>query len=263
MDILKSHFTNILLIALIFIPLERILTLRREQNLFRKFWQLDFVYLLINFLPITIGLNLIIFAVLLLSPYLVPLDFRQWVASNPLWLQVPAAIIVSDLGFYAVHRLFHKVPALWKFHAVHHSIESLDWLAAHRVHPIDQICTKGASFIGIFALGFSPEAVAIYGIIYQWQSLLIHANTTIGFGPLEHLVASPHFHHWHHADHREAWDKNFAGQLSIIDRLFGTLHLPDAMPEKYGTSEPVPESYQGQLAYPVKAIIKQRKPEPT
>ena len=63
--------------------------------------------------------------------------------------------ILADLGFYTVHRLFHKIPWLWKFHAVHHSIEEMDWLAADRVHPIDQIFTKGASLLPVFALGFA------------------------------------------------------------------------------------------------------------
>ena len=263
LDLIKTNLTHILLIALIFIPLERLLTLRRDQNILRKFWQLDFVYLLINVFPIALGVNLIVAVVLLTSPYIVPAELRTWVGSTSLWLQVPAAILVSDIGFYTAHRLLHKVPALWKFHAVHHSIENLDWLAAHRVHPIDQICAKGASFIGVFALGFSDEAIAIYGLIYQWQSLLIHSNTTIDFGPLNWLIASPHFHHWHHADHPEAFDKNFAGQLSILDRIFGTAYTPDSMPEKYGTSEPVPHTYPSQLAYPIKAMVEQHTPKTT
>jgi sterol desaturase/sphingolipid hydroxylase (fatty acid hydroxylase superfamily) len=133
---------------------------------------------------------------------------------------------------------------------VHHSIEAMDWLAAHRVHPIDQILTKSASFLPVFALGFAMEPILIFALLYQWQSLLIHANTRIGFGPLRWIVASPHFHHWHHANDAAARDKNFAGQLSLLDLCFGTLHLPRRAPERYGIDEAMPRSYLGQLAYP-------------
>ena len=127
---------------------------------------------------------------------------------------------------------------------------SQDWLAAQRVHPVDQILTKSASFLPVFALGFSTTAILIFTLIYQWQSLFIHSNTRIKFGPLKWLLASPQFHHWHHANEREAWDKNFAGQLPLLDMLGGTLFMPDRMPEKYGTDDPVPALYHQQLAYP-------------
>jgi sterol desaturase/sphingolipid hydroxylase (fatty acid hydroxylase superfamily) len=60
------------------------------------------------------------------------------VAAEPLWLQVVAVTLLADLAFYLVHRLFHRVPWLWNFTAVHHSIAEMDWLAAARVHPLDQ-----------------------------------------------------------------------------------------------------------------------------
>jgi sterol desaturase/sphingolipid hydroxylase (fatty acid hydroxylase superfamily) len=148
--------------------------------------------------------------------------------------------------------MFHAVPFLWRFHAIHHSSEKLDWLAAHRVHPVDQVITKSASIVPLFALGFSEAAIAFWGIVYQWQSVYVHANCRIGLGPLGWLVATPHFHHWHHANHKEAWDRNFAGQLPFIDALFGTLYLPAGrMPERYGIDEPVPEHYVQQLLHPI------------
>jgi sterol desaturase/sphingolipid hydroxylase (fatty acid hydroxylase superfamily) len=180
-----------------------------------------------------------------------PSQFLAWTAALPLWLQVALALVISDLSFYSVHRLFHKIPWLWKFHAVHHSIEELDWLAAHRIHPVDQILTKGASLVPIFALGFSDSAIGIYALLYHWQTLLEHSNVRVSFGPLRWIIASPQFHHWHHADQREAFDKNFASQLSILDACFGTLHMPgNEYPSRYGTYEPVPREYIAQLRYP-------------
>lgn len=240
-----------IVMALIFVPLERLFALRREQRVFRKLWTLDLIYLALNGFVIAIGLNALLFGALFLSSLAVPRSLQEWVGSQPFWLQLPVAIVLSDLGFYSVHRLFHAVPWLWKFHMVHHSIEELDWLAAHRVHPVDQILTKGASLLPVFILGFSPGTVAAYAFLYRWQSLLIHSNVTIGFGWLNWLVASPRFHHWHHANHRQAYDKNFAGQLSFLDFLFGTSYMPPGeMPRRYGIDHPISPRYAAQLIFP-------------
>ena len=253
---------TILLAVLVFVPLERLLALRREQRIFRNLWQLDTIYLLLNATIISFGINVLIFAALMLTPHLVPESFRSWVGSQPVWIQLPVMIVLTDLGFYAVHRMFHKIPWLWKFHAVHHSIEEMDWLAAHRVHPVDQILTKGVSLLPVFALGFSAWPIAAYAFLYHWQSLLIHSNVRIGFGPLGRIFATPRFHHWHHANHREAFDKNFAGQLSFLDALFGTMHMPPAeMPRRYGTNEPVPQNYGAQLAFPFQHMAAEARPQ--
>src|SRR5262249_24387207 len=150
--------------------------------------------------------------------------------SQPIWLQAIEVVVIADAGFYLAHRAFHAIPVLWKFHSIHHSIEEMDWLAAHRVHPVDQILTISASLLPVYALGFSPTALAIYAITYKWQSMLIHSNTRLGFGPLKWIFASPQFHHWHHANERQAHDKNFAAQLVLIDCLAGTLFMPNRMP---------------------------------
>jgi sterol desaturase/sphingolipid hydroxylase (fatty acid hydroxylase superfamily) len=161
------------------------------------------------------------------------------------------AMIFADLCFYWMHRTFHKVPWMWKFHAVHHSIEELDWLASYRIHAVDQILTKGASLIPVFGFGFSDATIAIFAVIYQWQTLMEHANVNISYGPLRWLVASPQFHHWHHANERQAYDKNFAAQFSFLDWIFGTAYLPgNEFPDRYGTNEPVPKEYVGQFYYP-------------
>lgn len=242
---------SIVLMVLVFVPLERLFALRREQRILRNLWQLDTIYLLLNAAIIGFGLNLVLFGALMLTARIVPAQVQTWVGAQPFWIQLPVLLLAADLGFYGVHRMFHKVPWLWKFHAVHHSIEEMDWLAAHRVHPLDQILTKGASLLPVAALGFSAGPVAAYAAIYHWQSLFIHSNVKIGLGPLARIFASPRFHHWHHANHAEAYDKNFAGQLSLLDAVFGTLHLPkEKMPQRYGTDVPVPVSYGGQLLFP-------------
>jgi sterol desaturase/sphingolipid hydroxylase (fatty acid hydroxylase superfamily) len=242
---------GILIVALIFIPLERILPLHHEQGTLRKNWLNDAFYLIFNGLPIKFGMMAVLGAAMVAIETYVPAGLHAWVQSWPLAVQVLAVIVVADIGFYAAHRTFHAVPFLWRFHSVHHSIEEMDWLAAHRVHPVDQIATMAASLLPVFALGFEPLAIGIYALIYHWQSLLIHSNMRINFGPLRWIVASPQFHHWHHANERAAYDKNFAGQLPFIDAIGGTLRMPKEMPKAYGCDDPVPTLYHQQMIYPL------------
>ncbi len=242
---------DLLLVMLVFVPLERLMANRPSQRIFRSGWLTDFAHLFASGIIIKLGVFMIVLLVLLAAERIVPSSWRATIASQPLWLQFPELLILADLGFYVAHRAFHTFPRLWRFHAVHHSIEEMDWLAARRVHPVDQILTKGLSVLPVFALGFSMPAIVLFVTLYHWQSLLIHSNVRIGFGPLRWIVASPHFHHWHHANCPEAVDKNFAGQLACLDLLFGTLYMPRGrMPVRYGTDDPVPKSYLGQISYP-------------
>ena len=178
-----------------------------------------------------------------------PARWRTALQAWPVALQVLVLTTVADLGFYAAHRAMHRLPVLWRFHAIHHSSPALDWLAAYRVHPVDQIIVKGVSLLPVCFLGFSTEAILIAAGIYQVQSLLLHSNIRLPLGPFQRLVAGPVFHHWHHAADLEARDKNFAGQLPLWDALFGTLHLPGGFPMRYGIDEPVPASWLGQLRH--------------
>jgi len=94
----------------------------------------------------------------------------------------------------------------------------------------------------------------IFQVIYQFHSLLIHSNTRITFGPLKWLIASPEYHHWHHANESDAYDRNFAAQLSIIDYVAGTLFLPKRRPAAYGINEPMPQLYPLQLLHPFRSL---------
>ena len=244
-------FRLFFLAALIFIPLERLLGARREQKLLRRNWSGDLVYVFLNGIVIRLGLVFLVAMILAASRQAQPAGLAARVSAQPLWLQLVEIVLLADLGFYAMHRLFHTVPALWRIHQVHHSIEEMDWLAAARVHPLDQLLTKSASLLPCFALGFSEGAIALFAILYHWHSLLLHANLRLSFGPLGRLIAAPDFHHWHHCRDREAWDRNFAGQVALWDHLFGTAYVPkDRKAERFGISEAMPEGYAAQLLHP-------------
>jgi lathosterol oxidase len=115
----------------------------------------------------------------------------------------------------------------------------MDWLASSRLHLVDIVITRGLSFIPLYILGFSPPAVYAYLVFVSFHAVFIHANVRWRFRPLEWLVVTPRFHHWHHAAAPEAVDKNFAIHLPLIDRLFGTAYLPPGRwPESYGLAGP-------------------------
>jgi len=240
---------NLLLYSAVFIPLERLFALREEQPVFRRQWPVDLSYFFVNSLLIEI------LTILTLKPALILFDWARpgWiVGSLPLVVQVPALLLVADFTQYWVHRTFHAVPWLWPFHAIHHSIEEMDWLAGSRLHLVDVILTRGLTYVPIFLLEFSERALMVYVFLVAVQATFIHANVRWEFRPLRRIVATPAFHHWHHSADREAIDKNFAVHTPIWDLLFGTYCLPDRWPSSYGLSShrDVPTRWLAQLVYP-------------
>jgi sterol desaturase/sphingolipid hydroxylase (fatty acid hydroxylase superfamily) len=240
----------VVIVFFIFLPIEHLVPIHEGRRYWRHGMVTDLCHFFVTGLVFKVAfLSVLAFAMVAFNWWM-PAEVGEVIRGQPIWLQTIEIVLIADLGFYASHRLMHKVPWLWKFHSIHHSIEELDALAAHRVHPLDQLFLKSASLLPVYALGFALLPFVIANLIYYFQSLLIHSNIRVGFGPLDRIIASPRFHHWHHANEREAIDKNFAGQLSFLDAAFGTMYMPERMPSKYGTSEPVPESYHEQLAYP-------------
>jgi sterol desaturase/sphingolipid hydroxylase (fatty acid hydroxylase superfamily) len=254
LDFTIPDYTLPLILACIFIPLERLLPVHPEQRMLRGQWANDVFYFLFNGIVVRLCFVAVAGAIMVAYDQVVPTETFAWVTALPLWVQVPAVIVVADIGYYTAHRISHAVPFLWKFHAVHHSIEEMDWLATHRVHPVDQVFTNTLSMLPIYFLDFSLGSVMIYQAFYAAHAMLVHSNVRLNFGPLKYLVASPEYHHWHHANQKEAYDRNFASQLSIIDVVAGTMFLPKHSPEKYGLNEPMPELYHQQMLHPFKGI---------
>jgi len=239
-----------LLAFLIFIPVEYLLAVR-PQKILRRGLLTDVAFLLFNVWPVAVGLLLFSALAVLAATWIVPAPLQRMVADLPYWAQVPLIVLLADLGIYWSHRMLHAYPILWRIHAVHHSVEDLDWLAAAHQHPLDLIFMKGSSLLPILALGFSAEATGTYFLLLYWQSFLSHANVRISFGPLRYVFVSPEFHHWHHSSEREARDKNFAAHFALIDLLFGSFHLPKGQrAQAFGVDHPMPRGYLRLLAYP-------------
>ncbi len=220
--------------------------------MFRPEWREDLFYFLVSSLLVQI---LTFFTYLPAKTILAvaPLtEFRAWVGALPFVVQFIAIMFLTDLVQYWVHRVFHVVPWLWNFHAVHHSARSLDWMAGARMHIIEIIVLRATTVIPMFVLGFSPSAVNLYIFVVYLYATFVHANLGWRFPIVERFLVTPRFHHWHHGIEKEAIDVNFAIHFPLLDRLFGTYHLPrDQWPSGYGVGgHPVPSGYLAQLKYP-------------
>lgn len=243
---------NIIATGLMFAPLERFLPHRPEQRLFRSEWREDMLYFLLSSMLV----QLITFLALAPSGYINAHGpaiggLRGWVGGLPWLVQFVMAMFLTDLAQYWFHRMFHRLPFLWGFHAVHHSAKSMDWLAGARMHFIEIVLLRGVTSLPLLTLGFAPSVMQAYvGFVYIYSSL-IHANLRGNFDAIGKLIVVPRFHHWHHALEAEGVDKNFAIHFPWIDRIFGTYFLPSGRwPKDYGVPELVPRGYLAQMRYP-------------
>ena len=248
----------LVLLSVIFVPLERLFALH-PQKIFRKAILTDVAYyFLSSLIP-----GFLLGAPLALLAWLVhramPGALSSSVAAWPAWLRIVAALLVSDIGGYWGHRWTHEIPFLWRFHTIHHSAEHIDFLVSTRAHPVDMVFSRLCALIPLYVLGFAapvpgapslvPVVVLLLGTVWGF---FVHANVRWRFGPLEWLIATPAFHHWHHTNEGQPYvNKNYAALLPWVDRLFGTLYLPkDKRPARYGIDEPLPGSLLGQLVGP-------------
>jgi len=169
----------------------------------------------------------------------------------PLWIQAIGYVVVTDFVLYWIHRAFHG-GFLWKYHAVHHASEDLEWISAARFHPVN--LALGAALVDVAALlsGISPDIFVVVGPFDIITSCMVHANLNWTFGPLRYVLVSPVFHRWHHA--RAVSDKNFASTLSLWDVMFGTYHMPvGELPKDYGIDDKeMPQTFWAQMAYPIR-----------
>ncbi len=243
---------NLLATGLMFAPIERLFPHRKEQRLFRAEWREDLFYFLLSSMLVQI------ITFLALSPSTLIMaktgsfaNMRAWVSALPWLAQFAAAMLLTDLAQYWFHRLFHRIPFLWGFHAVHHSAENMDWLAGARMHFIEIVLLRGVTSLPLLTFGFSPSVMQAYiGLVYVYSSL-VHANLRGDLNWLGKFMVIPRFHHWHHAMEAEGVDKNFAIHFPWLDKIFGTHYLPDnAWPKGYGVPESVPKSYWQQMKYP-------------
>ena len=248
-------FIALVVLAIVFGAMERLWRSVPRKPLLRRERLTDFLWWFFTpWVSGTASKIAVAIAVVLLTLLVQAVAGREpshaWFTRQHVSLQVLELLVAADLLGYFAHRLFHG-RRLWPFHAIHHSAEDLDWLAATRLHPFNEIGNRLIQVVPLYLLGFRGTALAAVIPFFTLYALFVHANVRWDFGPLRFLIASPAFHRWHHTKAAEGRDKNFAGLFPWIDLLFGTFYLPrDRQPAEFGVDENVPRGILGQLAYP-------------
>ena len=243
---------DLLLMTIIFIPLELFFPKNKEQTKFHAEWRTDLVYFIISHLFIQI------FGIISQKPAIlffgwIGLDkVHLWIQQLPFLIALVLTFVVTDLFQYWAHRIFHNHVYLWRFHSVHHSTQHMDWLAGSRTHFVDIFFTRAMAFVPLYVLGFPPAVFNIYIVFIAIHAVLIHSNTRINFGFIKYIFATPQYHHWHHCEDPKYYGKNFATVFPFIDMIFGTYYLPDNVwPEGTGVHESqFPKGFIKQTIYP-------------
>jgi sterol desaturase/sphingolipid hydroxylase (fatty acid hydroxylase superfamily) len=164
---------------------------------------------------------------------------RLWIEGQHPIAQVFLMLVVGDFCAYWYHRLAHSAGPLWKFHRLHHSSHSLDWIAATRQHPIDEALLVVLFNLPAVVLGVSFQSVGFVALLLKLHSTLIHSNIRCSFGLLDYVLVSPKFHHAHHRYSVEHKDSNFSQLFPVFDLVFGTWDRPQNWPDRYGVAEEV------------------------
>jgi len=244
------------ILAILFVlvvPFEKMFP-RHRQKLRRQRLGLDIGYLFSSPLLGIATVVVVTVAAGLSFMWLPGLAIRPLVTSLPFGVQAVLGFLLFDLVAYWAHRFSHEVPFLWRFHSVHHSIETMDWVSPFRVHPFDGMIV-GPPIAFLLAAGFSLEVTGVLALIQGLLGIFLHANVRWRLRPLHRLVITPELHHWHHANEVDAINTNYTGFLPLWDQLFGTYFMPkDRRPQRYGIEAHMPPTMLAQLAYPFRGL---------
>ena len=197
-------------------------------------------------------------------------SLSDWV-TRPLWssdisafwvsvLFTSCLFVVDDESRYYLHRLMHRWPALWAFHRVHHTAESLTPFTVFRTHPVEGVLFGLRSalvqgfLIGVFVFLFYDRVtlLSVLGANVFTAALnllgsnLRHSPVPISYGKtLESWLISPAQHQIHHSQAREHWNKNFGAFIAVWDRLGNTLEYGSNTQDlTYGLSHQKPQEHQ-------------------
>lgn len=240
--------------AVLFIFIEKVFPKYKEQVITRPEWRLDMIYFVFNHLLITVLLLTANYFFNNVFSWAISHELQSFVLSLPIWLQVIVLMVTADFVLYWSHRAYHEIPTLWRVHAVHHSVEHMDWLAGSRNHVMQTFSDRIIAIVPLYLIGADKSALDIYVAIAAFQAVYVHANVNIPTGLLKYILVTPQFHHWHHSSQKPAIDTNYSVHLVLFDVLFGTYHMPkEHWPSHYGTVPRIPRTFWQQMIHPFKA----------
>lgn len=259
-----NYFYWLIGLSLLVFALEIILPWRKNQKVLRKDFWLDLFYLFFNFFLFSlVGYNSISnVAVAAFNDGLSAIGITNLVAVElgdlPVWTQLLIMFIIADFVQWNIHRLLHRVPWLWEFHKVHHSVKEMGFAAQFRFHFMETIIYKSLQYLPLAMLGFGIEQFFIVHMVSVFIGHLNHANLNWDYGPLRYVFNNPKMHLWHHArdlpaDHK--YGVNYGLSLSLWDYIFGTAHVPYHQADLelgFHGDENYPENFGKQLVEPFK-----------
>jgi sterol desaturase/sphingolipid hydroxylase (fatty acid hydroxylase superfamily) len=262
----QGYFFWLLVVSGLCFALERFFPWRRGQKAFRPQFVQDIFYLFFNGhyfgLIFVIGANWAVHQVNDLFEWWdlpSPGEF-QFLDGVPIWVQFIVFLVLRDFLEWGVHNLLHRVPWLWKFHKLHHSIETMDWIGNFRFHWMETVIYSAITWAPLVVLGVDPSVLLPIAVVSTLIGHLNHSNLKWDYGPLRFLVNSPKMHIWHHDEvmHYKG-GQNFGIVLSVFDWVFNTAYMPkdEEQPDKLGFADlPLfPKRLISRLFYPLSDLF--------
>lgn len=154
------------------------------------------------------------------------------------WRVAVLAFVLSDLLNWIAHLAHHKLPALWQFHAVHHSQREMSALSDNRTHVVETMVTSTLVFVPAWFLGLGTGQAATLALVTIYISAFIHTNIRTNLGIARFVFVSPQAHRVHHSIDPEHFNTNYGTVFSWWDYLFGTRHPHDGIYPSTGITDP-------------------------
>ena len=258
----RGYFFWLMMVSLFCWILERLAPWRKEQKAFRKgIWQ-DFFWLIFNGHYAGVALAFVtswlVQQVSRLNGWHLPSpESIQLLAGSALWIQFVVFLVLKDFLEWCVHNLLHRVPWLWEFHKLHHSIEELDWIGNMRFHWMEIVVYKALTYLPLVMLGVNGSVILWIAVVTTLIGHLNHSNLNFRWwGPAGYIVNSPRMHVWHHdVILRGQHGKNFGVVFCLWDWIFGTAYLPADRPQPenlgFESMDKFPRGLAPRLLYPL------------
>ena len=230
-----NYFYWLIGISLFFLGLEWLQPWRKEQPRFRKDFWMDAFYMFFNFFLFSLLIynaasNLV---VNFFNDTLAAMGITNLMAfevmSWPVWTHLLIGFLVRDFVQWWVHRLLHRVPFLWEFHKVHHSVAQMGFAAHLRYHWMENVVYRTLEYLPLALIGIGLRDFFIIHIFTLAVGHFNHSNFRLNLGPLKYIFNNPQMHIWHHAYDLPEDRKtgvNFGITLSLWDYLFRTNYIP-------------------------------------
>jgi sterol desaturase/sphingolipid hydroxylase (fatty acid hydroxylase superfamily) len=240
------------LAALAFLPLERVVAAHARP---RRRFATDVAFAVFGQLLVRVGLVFVVGWLLArLDDVAIDRSLSSYITADRgarAVLDVVVGLGLFELAGYGYHRLAHRVPCLWRLHEIHHSSETMDWLASFRQHPLEILLMTLAQNAPLVLLGIPLGAHAAVLALLKLATVFVHANLRVPEGPWTLVVATPRFHHRHHQLGGAV--RNYASLFPFIDVLFGTYTRHSAT--TFGVPRALPGGFVALLVEPLRSRL--------